>query len=316
MESNPVFETVKELLRQGDTGQALDVLIQYLEKETSHPEFLQTLQVVASNFNATRQQELKGILEFSEARREYAKSNDAILSILEDLKAGKKSSGINQLNGVIGARKTQFYWILGGGAMILIGLIAGIYFSQAPAATKEVQKPASSSCPSFRSAGFKVMVLEFQKLSGEDTKPELGIQTRIRDLTERNQVNTDVKILPSSAFDGSTPGNVEARALGSQCQADMVIWGQYEKMGDSLSVDIRYTFTDPTWPPGIAQETFKNVSELKTDQMKINNLDDAVFRLCTAMALHQNKMDLAQKWLNKIQKPNAREIQWKNQLEK
>ena len=35
MESNPVFETVKELLRQGDTGQALDVLIQYLEKETS-----------------------------------------------------------------------------------------------------------------------------------------------------------------------------------------------------------------------------------------------------------------------------------------
>jgi len=61
-------------------------------------------------------------------------------------------------------------------------------------------------------------------------------------------------------------------------------------------------------------EIFKNVSEIKTDQIKTNNLDEAVFRICTAMALHQNKMDLAEKWLNKIQQPNAREIQWKKLL--
>jgi|GEM_PF-3241548 len=61
-------------------------------------------------------------------------------------------------------------------------------------------------------------------------------------------------------------------------------------------------------------EIFKNVSEIKTDQIKTNNLDEAVFRIRTAMALHQNKMDLAEKWLNKIQQPNAREIQWKKLL--
>jgi hypothetical protein len=34
------------------------------------------------------------------------------------------------------------------------------------------------------------------------------------------------------------------------------------------------------------------------------------------MALHENRIDLAKKWLNKLQKPNAREMEWKKMLEK
>jgi uncharacterized protein YneF (UPF0154 family) len=311
MNSQPVFETAQEFLRQGDTDQALQLLIQFLEKEGTQPEYLRTLRVVESNFNAARQRERKGILEFSDAQREYAKSNDAILEVLENLVSGKKTTTGFQGTGDGSVRNTRLYWLIGGGILLVLGVAAGYYLMG-----RKTPKEELVECPKFRPEGFRVMVLEFQKLSGEDSKPELGIQTRIRDLTEKNNMNTDVRILPSKSFDGITPGNREATEIGNQCQANLVVWGQYEKVKDSISLDIRYAFTDPTWPPGAAIETFKNVSEIKADQMKISNLDDAVFRLCTAMALHENRMDLAEKWLNKIQTPNARETQWKKKLKK
>ena len=309
MNSNPVFNTVRELISQGDADQALQVLITFLEKDAMQPETLHTLRVIEANYRAARKQETKGILDFSEAQREYAKTNDALISIVDDLIAGRKPaqgfSGTGTGDG--GTRLTRMRWMIGGGILLVVGILAAIWFTRS-------EHTGQSDCPKFRPDGFKVLVFEFQKLSGDESKPELGIQTRIRDLTERNKIKTDVKILPAKAFDENTPSINDATELGDQCKADMVIWGQYEKLNDSISVDIRYAFTMPAWPPGAAIDMFKNVSEIKVDQMKITNLDEAVFRLCTAMALHENRIDLAQKWLNKLQQPNARETEWKEML--
>ncbi len=316
MNSNPIFDSVRELVSQGDADQALQVIIAFLEKDNSHPDALRTLRVVEANYRAARKQEAKGILDFSEAQREYAKTNDALVSIVDDLISGRKPAPSFSGTGDGGRRNPWLPWLIGGGILFLLGIVAAVWFSNSQTNNNSVAKNLSLQCPKFNPDGFKVMVLEFQKLSGDDSKPELGIQTRIRDLTERNKVNADVKILSAQSFDSNTPSLKEASELGSQCQADMVIWGQYEKAEASISVDIRYAFVDPVWPPGVALETFKNVSELKADQMKISNLDDAVFRLCTAMALHENRVDLAEKWLNKLQQPNAREVEWKKMLKK
>ena len=64
MNSNPVFNSVQQLLSQGDTGQALQVLIAFLEKDASRPDILRTLRVVEANYTAARQQEIKGIIGF------------------------------------------------------------------------------------------------------------------------------------------------------------------------------------------------------------------------------------------------------------
>jgi hypothetical protein len=302
MNHSPVLDTVQELLSQGDTGKALQVLIQLLEQAGNQSEYLRTLRVVEANFNAARQQEQKGILDFGEARRIYAKSNDAILSVLEDLKAGRNKREPEE-NSKFTRKLT-----------LILGIITLIFLALAAWNNYRKNTPGrlgDSACPEFRSKGFKVMVLEFQKLSGEDSKPELGIKTRIQDLTTKNNMDTDVRILPAKAFDNATPDQQQALELANQCQADMVIWGDYEKLADSINVDIRYSLADSNWPPGAAIQTFKNISELKSDRMKISNLDEAVFRLCTVMALHENKLDLAQKWLNKIQHPTQRELEMK-----
>jgi len=319
MNSNPIFDSIRELISQGDADQALQVLIGFLEKDGSQPEILRTLRVVEANYRAARKQEAKGILNFSDAQREYAKTNDFLVSVVDDLIAGRKPPPGFSGTGDGGRRNALLPWLIGGGILLVLGILAGIWFSR-PSKPQEDQKPATNTeslqCPKFRPEGFKVMVLEFQKLSGEDSKPELGIQTRIRDLTERNNINVDVKVLSEEAFAGNTPDVQEAKGLGNQCMADMVIWGDYEKAKDSIEVDIRYAFTNSDWPSGTASQTFKNISEIKADRMKIKDLDEAVFRLCTALALYEDRMDLAEKWINKIKTPNSREAAWKKMLKK
>jgi len=319
MNSNPIFESVRELISQGDADQALQVLIGFLEKDGSQPETLRTLRVVEANYRAARKQEAKGILDFSDAQREYAKTNDFLVSVVDDLIAGRKPVPGFAGTGDGGARNALLPWLIGGGILIILGVLAGIWLSKSPEQQDDQKSGVNTEafqCPKFRDKGFKVMVLEFQKLSGEDSKPELGIQSRIRDLTERNNINVDVKILSEEAFGGNTPDIQDAKGLGNQCMADMVIWGEYEKAKDSIEVDIRYAFTNSEWPAGTASRTFKNISEIKADRMRINDLDEAVFRLCYALALHEDRMDLAEKWINKIKNPNPREEEWKEMLKK
>lgn len=79
MPAHAIFESVRQQLQQGETGGALDTLIKYLESEGKQTELLRTLRVVQANYNAAKQQELKGILAFQEAQREYSKVNDALL---------------------------------------------------------------------------------------------------------------------------------------------------------------------------------------------------------------------------------------------
>lgn len=313
MDYHPVFDSARELLSQGDTAKALKALIAHLEKSGSQPDYLRSLRLIEANFNTVRQQEIKGILDFSEAKREYARTNDALLTIMEALQSGKIPSVGLTGTGDGRQRQSWRFWLPGGGLLLLIGIMAGMWLwkGEKPAG---LPKPPTLECPGFSSEGFKIMVLEFQKLSGEESRPELGIQTRIRDLTQKNNMATDVRILPASAFNNNTPDLKEATSFGRECMADMVVWGQYEKATSGLFLDIRYTFTDPGWPPGKAMQTFNNVSEIKSDAMRIANLDEAVFRLCTALALHENRMDLAEKWLDKLESPNERERQWKETL--
>lgn len=306
-----IIESVSGLIRQGDTSEALQLLLPALKKSGKHADALRTLQVVEASFNAVRQQELKGILTFTEAKQEYARTNNAILTVLDQVQNGSTDS--KQLS----TPQTRRVWYAGGGILLLVGLGMGLWFAQQKEAigAPPTAEDLSVTCPVFRENNLKVMILEFQKLSGPESNPALGIQTRIRELTSNNQMNTDVKILQQKQFNNITLDVIEATELGKNCQVDLVVWGQYEQSNDSLILDVRYTFTNPKWPPGASIQTIKNVSEIRTARMQISKLDDAVFRLCTVLALHENRLDLAAKWMDKIEKRTPQEAEWRKALE-
>jgi hypothetical protein len=308
---NPVIlDTIRQKVSEGETGSAIQTFIQHLESASLHPDLLRALRVIQAGYYDVKRKESIGVLPYSEARTEYAKVNDAVLTILEELVSG------NQKGGVL-SKKWPITRMLIPAILITCMVVAGWWIFREKSATTQNQSESGIQCPSFKPQSKRVMILAFKRLSGEDSSPESSIQTRIQDLTEKNHLDTDVHIITGSMVENNRPGNGrEGAELGRKCQADLVIWGDYEKFQDSISVDIRYAFAEETWPAGIATTTFKNVSEIKFDQMKISNLDEAVLRLCTALALHENRMDLAEKWLLKQPNPNNREKSWIEQLKK
>ncbi len=298
MDIHPIFESVRQHLQQGETGAALQILISYLESDGKQSELLRTLRVVQANFNAAKQQELKGILAFQEAQREYSKVNDALLSTMDDLSAGRT------LNSRIPVSPNRLPWIIGG-VILLVGIVAGALFFRARNASAKTDGPPAAACPDFSDSNYKIMLLPFVGLSEQQSKPEQSIQVRIRELTRNNNLITDVEISPEQNLNGLPDFN-KAAAKGLKCKADVVVWGQYDKVGDSILVDIHFVFSsEPKFSGHTAFQPFRSLSALQMGigggkGGELRSLDDAILSFCSILAVHAGKPELAEKWLAKI----------------
>ena len=90
MELKPTILAARALILEGKTGKALQTILATLENDPHHAASLRTLQLVAANYNAARQQEIKGILSFQEAQRSYSQVNDALFSALDALESANQ----------------------------------------------------------------------------------------------------------------------------------------------------------------------------------------------------------------------------------
>jgi hypothetical protein len=306
-----IFEQISKLIASGDSGQAISTLKSHL-KAQQESELLKTLQVVEAEYGRTRDKELKGVIDANEARLSFAKINEALVEITTSLEEGRKPLLQNMPEK---AANRVIYWIIGGAIVLLLGIIAGVLLKQDKpekaennTQTKSSTPGPSSGCPEFDTSISTVMIVPFVNEGDGQAKPEVSIQSLIRDLTGKNQMETDVKLFQGQQFKNSPPDNNEAIKIGMTCQADMVIWGTFEKTNTGINVVTRYVFTvESEISDGKISGTFKSLAELKADRSAHKNLEDAVFSLCTVMAIHNNNMDLARRWVNKIKVPSDRD---------
>lgn len=307
MSSHPIFETVRQHLQQGETGAALQTMITFLETEDKQGERLHTLRVVQANYNAARQQELKGILAFQEAQREYSKVNDALLSTIAELTTGRSSHTVAPP----GATRYRMPIILGGAGLLLAIIAAALFFSRSETAVPVAAQQHEENCPVFRDAEYKIMLIPFLSLNDKEAKPEVSIQVRIRELTAKNGISADVEVAAGHVME-SLPDFVRARHKGDQCKANVVVWGQYEKVGDSTMVDVHYVFTEGS---GVISgrtdfHPFKSLAMLQQsgNSSGLRRLDDAILSLCSIMAVHAGRPEVAENWLDQIHSPSEKDV--------
>lgn len=112
-------QPIREHLRRGETGEALRALIALLEPDKRYRNnLLRIARLNEADYNAVRQKELKGLLSFPEAQREYARLNDALLAVLDDLEEGRVPAD----TAAPGKRRYQ-PWIVG--LVVALAIIAG-----------------------------------------------------------------------------------------------------------------------------------------------------------------------------------------------
>lgn len=289
MSSNPIFDAAREALRQGDTAKAIELVISHLEAGRHHAETLRTLRVVEANYHAARQQEVKGILTFSEAQREYNKLNDNLLAILDALTEGKKTSPTSASP----TSRARWPVLVGIGVLALAALLGAWWF---------LRKNAAPDCPEFRGQGLRVLILPFQNVgsTSNDAKPEVVLQSRIEERSRSNDFPLSVEVMTDFNAAKHNPDLYDAQPLGKTCGADMVIWGLYDKSGDNIQLDTRFAFVKPDGASGgTGFQVFASVPNIHSGKM-LKGLDDAVFSLCAIMALREKRLPLVKKWLEKV----------------
>lgn len=289
MELRPTIEAVRALLSQGDTAAAFRTLRIFLEKNNRrHPDALSAVRALEANYAGARQQEQKGILSVEEARREYSRANDALLALLDDLETGRAPTSPRR------ARRYRALWI-GAAAVLVLAAAAVWYF-----------RPAYE-CPKFGD-GLRVLLLPFQNVGGEQRKPELILLDEIAQRTAANQLPASVKVLGISDSESNRLDADAVREIGQTCKADLVVWGRYST-GDSTRVNVHYVFVAGERKEGATgYQAFKDLTDLASGVLVKRTLDDALFSICARMALSNDNLPLAKKWLEKVKEPDARDM--------
>lgn len=284
-------QAIRELLRQGETGKALGVLIGLLEKDSLYKDnLLRTLRVAEANYNAVRQQELKGILTFQEARREYSRITDTLLSVLDDFESGK----VPAPGAAAAPGRQRMLYLAGAGVLLLLVAAFALW--------KLRGKP--QGCPEFnRKDALHILILPFDNLGGKEAKPALLIQDNIQNLTEKAKIPAEVKFSTRELKAGDFSQNAED--IGRRCNADLVIYGKYKAFEkDSIRVRMGFRFLKGGGLAGSGPfMTFRDITEVQPTR----DLQDAVFSLCAMIAVRDRNWPVAKRWMDKIKEKDEAE---------
>lgn len=277
------IQSLRELLRQGETGKTLTGFIAYLQQDARYKDnLLRTLQVLESKYNAVRQKELKGILTFQEAQREYNETTDALLALLDEVEAGRVPAP--PIRPVF--RNMVMAAFAGGMLLLAVFVLFKAFGKKAP------------DCPAFdRANTLHVLVLPFDRLGDKSAPVELRIQESISTLTQKAKIPVQVAVSPQQ--ENSQPSLQVAERLGQACGADLVIYGMYKAFdsGDSLRVNMGFKYLKAGGEAGsIPFKTFRDI----TDVTATRDLEDALFSICAMIAVSDKNWDAAKRWMDKI----------------
>jgi hypothetical protein len=287
----------RNYLTDGEAQRCITALVEALNNSTLPQAatiwYSDQLALISAGQNAYQRKLNTGTVAGTEANVEAARINTALLQLITDLEAGKTPEQT-----VTASKQNNTRWIF-----IALGLVAlflgGLWFFR----SRQLE------CPVFQAdKKWKISVLPFTNLGDRDAKPEQVIAATINEITTKNQLSAQAIVWDTDSKKVETD---KQKALQT-CSNDLLITGQYVVLSsDSIEVSLNYQFSDQRPPLQTEFTGFRNVSALREGVMQNRSVKDAIFSLCTVLAMRENNMPLAQKWLDKIQKPEGWEAEMK-----
>lgn len=278
MDQTQIIEQFKNLLAEGKTGEA----IRFLKSVEGLDLNLKNLTLIESEYNAVRQSELKGVIDFQEARLKYNQINDRLLSLF-DSKDPK----------IIGAKKrARLLWA----GLALLPILIGVFWF--------LSGYSKNHCPEFETdKRNKILIFPFENVGNEPAKPESILRNRINELTSKNKLSASARLL--SGDNPAAPGDPDqAVDLAKNCAVDLAVWGQYSSRADSIRLVMQYYFLQQDSWVSNQSISLKDVTSLQSGQM-LKTLDDAIFSLCGILALREGDKALTKKWVAKVKEKDA-----------
>jgi len=275
-----------------------------------YDEVVRTLRVIETEVLSAKQNERKGILTYNEARPIYSKAINSIHGIVDELERGRvPQTGRIADTAPAPTTSSSSRKALVAIFSLLFLVVAGWVVFEKSYASKlskaSITTEKADVCPTYTREGVRVLILPFQSYGSDTDKPELAFQKIISELTTNNNLPSMVEVYKGALQSNSTPDFDKAADIGSNCSADLVIWGQYGHSRDALEVEVRYVFTQTKRTGKTDFQSVPNLPALTKGKMYRRTLEDAVFSICTIMAIRERNEALALKWLNRINTPTS-----------
>lgn len=295
MDTATILLQTKNLLAEGETAAAINLLKTLLDGDRRHAQLARMLRVIEANFQSARQAEQLGKLTFSEAKSENAKTTDALLGLLESVETGKTTVQTP-------AKKMQRgLWIgLSVAGLTFLGIL---YF----------YPKFRVDCPDFADdSKLKVLVLPFSNLNESKVKIEVALNQQIEDLAQKRNLPADAEIHVN--YNGAIE-NIDknkAERAADQCAADLVIWGsQLKTAGDSVRVRVQFKFSGEQKTGDSGYQSLREFDLLEGAFDR--SLKDVALAVCARLAILKGDTELAKTWLQKMSQTSQAE---QNFLEK
>lgn len=251
MNTAELIQKITDLITNAKQEDAIKLLVDHLNQDARYKALYNQALQVQSEFGLGQSKILDGVLSDDQVNAQFARINKKIVAILDKLEKGDLS-GDSVSNGSSSSRGL----VVGLVTAAILGLSAVVYFVFL--SKKEDPKTVvtqTSNCPNVdQKSNFNILLLPFDKLAGDDIHPEFRIRNEINNLCARNKIDASATCTLSDSF--RVQNINEANDLGRHCGAEMVIWGEYEKSGDSTLISLNYKIT---------KEDFFQVQNLKLE---------------------------------------------------
>ena len=218
MSKATILAKIRKLIAGAQPEQAIVHLQELLATEPKLAEFRNPVIQLQAELSLFRRNKIEGIISDDEENVGLSKLNKRILDLCQEIEKVTPE--------VLKKRQTT---MIAGGAIAVLLTVAGWFYTQSN----------NKDCIQFsgnENGMFKIVVYPFTNLDNSPIKPEAEIRDEINKLCQSTHFNAQ-----AVWHEGKKIQNIaDATQSAKGCDADMVIWGSFERSGDSTLLQVSY----------------------------------------------------------------------------
>ncbi len=251
MSKEQLISTVRTQVGKGQTLEALQVLLNFLEGERKYRRLADIAHLAQAQLLETKTEARKGLISNAEADRVFNRVRQTIFDLLGDLEQNNLRPDRYEIEpDTTSKRQLWVLWSILG--VLLVGVAAALYFFvfQSNTNTIPLNKPVAD-CPVFEPASeFHIMLLPFRTFRGDDQGTAVSILQRLRSLAKDYQLNTTPALFSNVEEAHQIvlpPSREQAERIARECNSQLVVWGIDEPIGNTgqTLINAEYSYTGP-----------------------------------------------------------------------
>ena len=281
-----LIKEIKALVASAQEKKALEKLLQFFSADKKYDYYEKSSSALLRRLNEVEKYSRLNLLTFGEISRTKGKINLRILELLDNLADGKTPPENDKKYAVPAPRWAGILASYLSVLVTIVGLIINYTGSN---------KVAENYCPSFEQNTYPILLFPFNAIeSSGEFKPEVAISKRLKQYLKDSVKNTTATTIEtykkSIVYHGNDTTIID---LAQECDAKLVIWGEYINTPQEKIIYPHFAFTDQiagsAYNPDEASFMITGLKDIIDGSLAAKDMETWLFKLFSlVIQLSQN----------------------------